>query len=153
MTIHFPSNIKLSLHVAFIIVLMLVSYYSVASSPERIAVITNIKNTSTQITHAEAVNIFMGRFREFSDGSKAKPIDNVSIENNFYIQLVAKSPAEIKAYWARLIFSGRTHPPTKGGDTDKVIDLVKREQQAITYVPFSQVDNSVKVLLLLKEKE
>lgn len=130
-----------------------VSYSSSTCIAEEIAIITNISNTTSHISHTAAINIFMGRFRQFSDGTKAKAIDNASIKNDFYTQLVNKSPAEIKAYWARLIFSGRTYPPTNGGDTNKVINLVMQEKQAITYIPLNQVNNNVKVLLILKERK
>jgi ABC-type phosphate transport system substrate-binding protein len=117
-----------------------------------IAIITNINNDNLQISHSEAINIFMGRYRRFSDGSKAIPIDNDSIKNMFYMQLVNKSPSEIKAYWATLIFSGRTQPPKSMEDTSKVINTVKQEPQAIAYIPANQVNNKVKVLLILRER-
>jgi ABC-type phosphate transport system substrate-binding protein len=68
------------------------------------------------------------------------------------MQLVNKSPSEIKAYWATLIFSGRTQPPKSMEDTSKVINTVKQEPQAIAYIPANQVNNKVKVLLILRER-
>jgi hypothetical protein len=117
-----------------------------------IAIITNINNSNSQVSLSEAINIFMGRYRRFSDGSKAIPIDNDSIKNKFYMQLVNKSPSEIKAYWATLIFSGRTQPPKIMVDSSKVINAVEQETQAITYIPANQVNHKVKVLLILRER-
>jgi len=139
--------------VASLLMLVLSAHFASTSNAQEIAIVTNAKNSTAPITQADAINIFMGRYRQFNDGRKAKPIDNNSIKNNFYNQLVNKSPAEIKAYWARLVFSGRTHPPKEGDTTEKVIDFIKSEKQAITYIPLSHVDKNVKVLLVLGENK
>jgi antitoxin component of RelBE/YafQ-DinJ toxin-antitoxin module len=133
--------------------LYLAGTFSPISYAEDLAIITNMNNTNTTLTQSEAINIFLGRFRQFANGTKAIPLDNDSLKNDFYIQLVNKSPSEIKAYWATLVFSGRTQPPKSVKDTKNVIDAIRQETQAITYIPADQVNNQVKVLLVLKEKQ
>jgi ABC-type phosphate transport system substrate-binding protein len=146
-----PQKIKSVITVVFTILgLCLTNPCSSESYSNDIAIITNVNNDNLQISQSEAINIFMGRYRRFSDGSKAIPIDNGSIKNMFYMQLVNKSPSEIKAYWATLIFSGRTQPPKDLEDTNHVINAVKQEPQAIAYIPANQVNNKVKVLLILR---
>lgn len=136
---------------ASLLLLSLLSPCTHASFAQEIAIIGNADN-NTQLTQAEAINIFMGRYRQFSNGTSAKPIDNEALKQEFYLALVNKSSAEINAYWARLIFSGRTQPPEKIEDSNKVMDSVVKESQAISYVPLSKVDNTVKVLFVLGRK-
>lgn len=135
-----------------ILVLCLSNTCSSENYSSDIAIITNVDNDNLQISQSEAINIFMGRYRRFPDGTKAIPIDNNSIKDMFYMELVNKSPSEIKAYWATLIFSGRTQPPKSLEDTNHVINVIKQEPQAIAYIPANQVNNKVKVLLILRER-
>jgi ABC-type phosphate transport system substrate-binding protein len=139
-----------------VLVLILACICTSVSYADDIAVIANINNQNAQLSQSEAINIFMGRFRQFADGTKAKPIDNDNIKSDFYKQLVNKSASEIKAYWATLIFSGRTLPPKSMKDTENVIKAVNQEIEAISYIPanqINQVNHKVKVLLILKEEK
>jgi hypothetical protein len=136
-----------------VLVLILACICTSVSYADDIAVIANINNQNTQLSQSEAINIFMGRFRQFADGTKAKPIDNDHIKSDFYKQLVNKSASEIKAYWATLIFSGRTLPPKSVKDTKNVIKAINQEIEAISYIPANQVNPKVKVLLILKEEK
>lgn len=151
MTFALPTLTVIKKLIGTLLTLCLLSPTTHASFAQEIAIIGNIDN-NTQVTQDEIVNIFMGRFRQFSDGKLAKPIDNESLKQEFYLALVNKSSAEINAYWARLIFSGRTSPPEKAEDSNKVIDAVVKQSQAIAYVPLNKVDNKVKVLFVLGRK-
>lgn len=128
------------------------SYTPIAIAGD-IAIVVHIDNKNAQITKSEVINIFMGRFRQYQNGEKAKPYDNLSIKDAFYRRLINKSPSDIKAYWARLIFSGRTLPPKRLNDTSKIIERIMVDKQGISYMPLSQADDSVKILLILKEEQ
>jgi hypothetical protein len=54
---------------------------------------------------------------------------------------------EINAYWARLIFSGRTSPPIQAVDAAEVIQLLKANSGGITYVERNQVDKRLRIVL------
>lgn len=104
------------------------------------------------MTQKDAVNIYMGRLRAFPSGQAAQPLDlpaDLPEKRQFYRQLVGKELADIDAYWARLLFSGRTKPPRAVRDQDEMLELVSRNPQAIGYVARSKVDGRVKVVLEL----
>ncbi|HEY0563562.1 MAG TPA: hypothetical protein VGD04_09560 [Methylophilus sp.] len=122
------------------------------SVAQEIGIIAHPNNSVNEISQEDAVNIFMGRYRQFADGKLAKPIDNAAIKSKFYLSLVNKSNAEIKAYWARLIFAGHTLPPENVQDSDAVIDRVLNDPQAISYVDMRKADAKVKVLFVLRDK-
>lgn len=120
---------------------------------DSLLVVTSSQNSNESITKSEAIHIFMGRYRQFSNGVQAKPIDNLAYKNVFYQALVNKTPAEINAYWARLIFSGKTHPPKQTLDFEQTIALLIKEPNAISYIHESQLDKlspQTKVLLVLE---
>ena len=55
----------------------------------------------------------------------------------------------MKAYWSRLIFTGKGIPPPIAESTEDVIDMISEELNYIGYVNAEDTDNNVKVLLTL----
>ncbi|GAB1393327.1 hypothetical protein MASR1M60_14900 [Rhodocyclaceae bacterium] len=102
-----------------------------------------------EMTRDELINIYLGRFRRLSSGQVAEPIDapnDSSLRTLFYQQLVGKSLSEINAYWARLVFSGKTRPPQSSPSIDEAIRHVSQKPAALTYIPREQVDGRVRVV-------
>jgi len=115
-----------------------------------IVVVVNAESGVTQLSRDEVINIFLGRYRQFPNGLAAYPIDQPAVQperSRFYFLLVNKDLAEINAYWARLLFSGKTSPPMQAATSAEVIDLVSRHKEAIGYIERDQVDPRVKVVM------
>lgn len=116
---------------------------------ESIVVVVNAASGVDLLSHAEVVNIFLGRFRQFPSGLAAQPIDLPvahPARADFYRLLVDKSPAEINAYWARLVFSGRTQPPMQAARFDDVIPTVQSTPGGISYMERSKVGGRLKIV-------
>lgn len=95
-------------------------------------------------------NIFMGKVKTFPDGSSAVPIEQSegsAGRNEFHNKVTGKDPAQLKAYWSQLIFSGKGQPPKEAGDSAAVKAAVTATAGGIGYIDESQVDASVKVIL------
>jgi hypothetical protein len=61
-------------------------------------------------------DIFLGKTARFPDGSQAVPVDQSEgtiVRDEFYNKLVGKSAAQMKAYWSKIIFTGRGQPPRR----------------------------------------
>lgn len=117
-----------------------------------LVVIVNPASGVDKLSLDDAVNIFMGRYRKLPSGIIAFPIDigsQTAERKEFYSLLVNKDPAEIDAYWARLVFSGQTSPPMQVPDDKTAVQLVAGNRSAIAYVAREQVDSRVKVVLEL----
>lgn len=102
-----------------------------------------------EMTRDELINIYLGRYRRLASGLAAEPIDapiDSPVRTLFYQQLVGKSLSEINAYWARLVFSGKTRPPQSSSSTDEAVKLVSQRLAALTYLPREQVDGRVRVV-------
>ncbi|TCJ18043.1 hypothetical protein EZJ19_03825 [Parasulfuritortus cantonensis] len=115
-----------------------------------LVLVVNAKSGVDRLTQEEAVNIFMGRYRQLPSGIPAVPIDQPDTQPEkalFYRLLVNKDLAEINAYWARLLFSGRTSPPHQAKSAAEALDLLARQRGAIGYIERSQVDARVKIVL------
>ncbi len=124
----------------------------VAASAEGLVVVVNPDSGVERLTHSEVINIFLGSFRQLPSGIVAIPVDLPKSHpgrEEFYRQLVGKNPAEINAYWARLIFSGRTRPPIQAEQAEEAIALVQNVVGAITYLERSKVGGKLKIVFEL----
>ena len=116
-------------------------------------VVANPKAGIARLTQDEVINIYLGRYRRLASGVTAEPIDqsaDSTLKEQFYRQLVGKSQAEINAYWARLVFSGKTQPPRVVTGGDEVMQRVARHPGALAYIERSQVDARVTVVFEMR---
>lgn len=105
-----------------------------------------------RLTQEEVINIYLGRYRLLVSGIVAEPVDfplDSDYRARFYRRLVNKNPAEINAYWARLVFSGKTRPPLVIDTADGVLRFVASKPGALAYLERAQVDGRVKVVFEL----
>lgn len=117
-----------------------------------LVLIANPANPVERLSHAEAVNIFMGRLRMFAGGQTAQPLDlpaEAPEKAQFYRLLLGKELADIDSYWARLLFSGATKPPKIAASQEQVLELVARDRRAIGYVERAKADKRVRVVMEL----
>ncbi|BBN87215.1 MULTISPECIES: hypothetical protein [unclassified Azospira] len=120
-----------------------------------LVVVVNPRSGVEKLSREDVTNIFLGRYRQFPSGLTAVPLElpQESLERTqFYWRLVGKSPAEINAYWARVIFSGRTSPPLQQQSPDMLLNTVASNRGAIGYLDRSRVDGRVKVVLELENR-
>ena len=123
---------------------------------EDIVVVVNKNNSVDKLSRDQVIDIFMGRNRQFSTGVTALPLDlpdDMPERENFYSRLTGKSVSEINAYWARLHFTGRAHPPSLMHNHEEVIQRIINNPGAVGYVNRSNANSKVKVVFELNEKK
>jgi len=101
------------------------------------------------LTQDEVVNIYLGRYRRLTSGVTAEPVDladDSELRARFYRSLVNKSLAEISAYWARLVFSGKTRPPHQLNSVEAALQHVATQPGALAYLERSQADRRVRIV-------
>lgn len=119
-----------------------------------LVVIVNAGRDVERVSKEEVINIFMGRYRKLADGNAALPLEvkgDAPERRHFYAALLDKSLAEVNAYWARLVFSGRTSPPVAVASAGEVLEGVARDPVMIGYLDRSLLDSRVKVIYALPE--
>lgn len=105
------------------------------------------------LSRSDVLNIFMGRLRILPDGRSAHPLDAPADSEErveFYRHLLGKGPQEIQAYWARLVFSGRTSPPRERPTGRSLQAELDADPQAIAYVERRELTPRMVVLYSLK---
>jgi len=123
-----------------------------APAHAELVLVANPQSGIERLSQDEVINIYLGRYRRLTSGVVAEPIDqpvDAEARARFYRRLVNKSLAEINAYWARLVFSGKTRPPLVAESVDSMLRLVATQPGALAYVERSQADARVKIVFEL----
>jgi ABC-type phosphate transport system substrate-binding protein len=116
---------------------------------QEVVPVVSAKSPLAVLNNEQVADIFLGKTSRFPDGSSAVPIDqgeDSSVRERFYAQYTGKSPAQVKAHWSKIIFTGRGQPPRQANDAAEVKKLVSENPHAIGYIDASQVDSSVRVI-------
>lgn len=114
-----------------------------------VVIVVSPQNPTTTLSRGEVSNIFLGKTNRFPNGQPAVAIDqpeNSQPREEFYRDVSNKQPAEIKAYWSRMIFTGRGQPPMVVEGDEQVKKSLAGRPDGIGYIDRAAVDNSVKVL-------
>jgi ABC-type phosphate transport system substrate-binding protein len=122
------------------------------SASAQVAVIVNSKSAIADMTPAQASSIFLGKSSTLPSGNTALPIDlpDTSVPHEqFYSKASGKTSAQVKASWARLIFSGKATPPKEVANSSEVKKIIVSNPDAIGYIEKSAVDSTVKVVLVI----
>ena len=114
-----------------------------------VVAVVSAKSAVSTLSKDQVTDIFLGKTTRFPDGELAVPIDQMEgspARDEFYVKFANKSPAQIKAHWTKIIFTGRGQPPKFVSNSVEVRKLIAANPQAISYIERSAVDSTVKVL-------
>ncbi len=113
-----------------------------------IAVIVHPSNKDA-IDAKEIERIFLGKSRSFPGGEQALPInqaEGTAVRDAFDSGLLGKSASQMKAYWSKLVFTGKGTPPQEVPGDGEVKALVGTNPSTIGYIDAGAVDASVKIV-------
>jgi ABC-type phosphate transport system substrate-binding protein len=113
-----------------------------------IAVIVNPANAD-KITKDDIQKLYLAKTKTFPGGGNATPIDQTegaAIRVEFISKVIDKDEAQMKAYWSRLIFTGKGVPPKVVANDAEVKAIVKKDPSAIGFIDVISVDDGVKVV-------
>ena len=126
-----------------------VASLSLAAGAEDVVAVVSAKSPITALNSEQVADIFLGKTTRFPDGSVAVPIDQTedsADRDRFYVQYTGKSPAQVKAHWSKLIFTGRGQPPRQVANGAEAKRAVAENPHAIAYIDNRLVDSTVRVL-------
>lgn len=113
-----------------------------------IAVVVHPSN-SASISADDIERIFLGKKKSFSSGDTAVPInlnEGDATRASFNEKALNKNSSQLKAYWSKLVFTGKGTPPKEVDSAADVLKLVSSNPNMIGYIDASAVDGSVKVI-------
>lgn len=142
-------------HTARVLSLLLLCALFAGRAAADVVVVVNSASGVASLTRDEVINIFLGRFRQLPSGAPAAPLDLPAEHPDrvqFYRLLVHKEPSEIRSYWARLVFSGRTLPPRMAASEDDLVTQVAGNRQAVGYLSAAPNNAGLRVVFRLREE-
>jgi len=114
-----------------------------------VVVVVSARSAITSLSKSQLGDVFLGRMSRLPDGGLAVPIDQAEgsvARDEFYKNLFGRSPAQMKAYWSRIIFTGRGQPPRTVADGLEMRKIIAANPASIGYIDAGLVDGSVRVL-------
>lgn len=132
-----------------------VTIVSCLLSPSSLAgtvVIVDKDSDINQLSQEEIRDIFLGKINTFPNGKLAVPLDlsqDSEARQTFLNKIVQRNESQLRAYWSRLIFTGRGKPPKTVDDEYELVMRVADDPNLIGYVSTDAIDDSVKVVYRL----
>ncbi len=120
--------------------------FSAASTAE-VSIIVNPGNAN-QLSTEDIKRIFLGKDVLFPDGTKAAPVtvESGGSTDEFNQKVLDRNASQLKAYWSKLVFTGKGVPPEALASDADVVKAVASAGNKIGFVDSGSVDGSVKVL-------
>jgi ABC-type phosphate transport system substrate-binding protein len=113
--------------------------------------VVSVRSPVRELSKNQVIDIFLGRTNRFPNGEPAVPIDQAEgseIRDLFYQQYANRSPAQLKAYWSRILFTGKGEPPREVSPSERVKRVLAENPHFIGYIERAEVDANVKMVLL-----
>jgi ABC-type phosphate transport system substrate-binding protein len=114
-----------------------------------LVVIVSAKSPVNALRPEQVADIFLAQTGRFPGGEQAVALDlpvGSPLRNDFYTAVAAKSPAMMKAYWTKMVFTGRGQPPRELASSAAVRRMVAENPAMIGYIDRAALDASVKVV-------
>ena len=112
-------------------------------------IVVSVKNPLSTLRHEQVAAIFLAQNDRFPDGAEAVALDlppGSAPRDAFYQRVAAMSPPQMKAYWTKMVFTGRAQPPRELRTSAAVRRMVADNPAMIGYIDRGALDASVKVL-------
>lgn len=118
-----------------------------------LVVIVSARSQVTALRPDQVAAIFLGQTPRFPDGQEAVPLDQLlgsPVREAFYARVTGKTPALLKAYWSKMVFTGRGQPPAELPDSATVRRQVAASPDLIGYIERGALDPSVRAVLVVQ---
>ncbi|MCV2883116.1 phosphate ABC transporter substrate-binding protein [Aestuariibacter sp. AA17] len=124
--------------------LLMVSFTSSAN----VSIITHAENTLT-LSNDVIERIFLGKQKTLPSGHTIVPItmeEALEDQQTFNSTVLNKSSSQLKAYWSKLIFTGKGTPPKAVSTKDEMLELISTNPNMIGYVVGAVENHNVNVV-------
>ncbi len=92
---------------------------------------------------------FLGKKKIFSNGAKAVLLtlpDSSKTTEEFNSSLLGKDTKQLKAYWSKLVFTGKATPPREMASEEQMVEFISDNPNTIGFVSSDSPTNGVKVI-------
>lgn len=118
-----------------------------------LVVIVSSKSPVNSLRPEQVADIFLGQVASLPGASEVIAVDQVigsPERDEFYSKVTSKTRPLVKAYWTKMIFTGRGQPPKEVGGSAAIRKMVADNPALIGYIDKSALDPSVKTVLVVR---
>lgn len=112
-------------------------------------VIVNPRNPRRVLSRSFLRDAFLRKSITWSDGETIRPADLArpyASRARFELEIVGKTPAQLRAYWNQQVFSGKGVPPPALDSEAAVLAYVRRHRGSVAYLPATASTEGVAVV-------
>jgi hypothetical protein len=124
-----------------------------SAAPSELVVIVSARSPVTALRPDQVAAIFLGQSVRFPDGAEAIPLDQrlgAPLRDEFYLRVTSKTPPLLKAWWSKMVFTGRGQPPAEAADSAAVRRRVAEHPELVGYIDRNALDASVRPVLVVQ---
>ncbi len=107
-----------------------------ADSDQKIFALVNVQSKVNSISRGELRILFLKQGELIRDNESYQPLDGPElseVRDLFYKRVVGNSRIDMKRYWSRMIFTGKSVPPVQAKSEADVEDQIASNQWLIGY--------------------
>ena len=142
---------KLSSRARLLAAVFLASCAALAQAGD-LVVIVSARSPVESLRPEQVAAIFLAQSPRFPNGAVASALDQPvgsPERDQFYLRVAGKTPALLKVYWSKMVFTGRGQPPRELAGSAAVRRAVADDPALIGYIGREALDPSVRPVLLL----
>ena len=113
-----------------------------------VVVVVHPSNTAT-LAADDIAKIYLGRTKAFPNWQTVLPVaqsEQSPATAIFNEKVLNKTGSQMKAYWSKLVFTGKGSPPKEVDSDAEIVALVSQNPNVIGYIDKAAVTDKVKVL-------
>ncbi|WP_374355489.1 hypothetical protein [Chitinimonas sp.] len=118
-----------------------------SQSQADIVMVVGTQSPVAALSREQVLAIYQGRMKTFASGGIPQPLLLAGPSKaEFFERVLGKSDDEMRAHWARLIFTGKGSAPRELSEVSELKRLLAANPDGIAYLPRSAVDGSLKIV-------
>ena len=117
----------------------------------QIVIVTSADGRIGELSRQQAEQLYLGRTRSLPDGTPVALAHQPPgrLRDRIKEQHTRKNPSQIRAYWSRMVFTGRALPPQQAENVRELGARLMTDPNLIGYLSAADADPRLKVLLKL----
>jgi hypothetical protein len=113
-------------------------------------VIITSPDNAEEIKIEDVARIFLGKVTRFPSGDVVVPL-NIHRSDPSYVEfarvVLRKNLSQLRAYWAKQVFTGKGRPPRTISTTEDLLWLVSKDRRYLSYLDRNNVNHTVRWLI------
>ncbi len=115
---------------------------------ENVVIICNKNVSESSLSKTDVKQIFLGQKSQWSDGSSISimTLKKGDTHKQFCKTFTRKSTSQFRAYWKKMVFTGKGQNPPTVATEKELIEFVIKTEGAVGYLSTQNVSDLVKTL-------